>query len=193
MNCKRAKENISLFIDGQLEPAGQARLNEHLEICPDCSSYLDDLKAGLAVLHGEGMEDPPENFEWNLRRKIQLAMTQRESFPLEDRSDRRDLWRFGLSAAAALLIMLSGGTLWYQSQFSGQSPGLTGTGLQVSGEEDTGRVGRPGWVDPLPGGAMPVTDRIGGAGGIPASEMGRDYGRPQHSGPADSLTAQDLN
>jgi len=191
MHCKRAKEHISLFIDGRLDPPEQARLNEHLERCPDCSSYLDDLKAGLAMLHGEGFDSPSGNFEWNLRRKIQMALAQREDDRLFDMRDRRDPWRFGLSAAAALLVVVSAGVFWYQSQFGFREPGASGGGMAAGSE--AARQGRPGWMDPAPGGMMPVTDRIGGPTGVPADRYSAESAAPRSASPADSITGSELD
>ncbi len=188
MNCKHAKEQISLFLDERLDPSGQSKLNEHLEGCGDCSAYLDDLKTGLAMLKDEGMESPSDNFEWNLRRKLQVAMAQRETIRYEESGDRRDIWRFGLSAAAALLVVVTGGTFWYQSQFGGGGPEYIGAESTAGSVENT-RQGRPGWVEPGQGSVMPVLDQNGG---LPqGNEI--DHERPQVASPADSLPGQDLD
>ncbi len=188
MNCKRAKEQISLFLDERLDPSGQSKLNGHLEGCSDCSAYLDDLKTGLAMLKEEAMESPSDNFEWNLRRKLQVAMAQRETVSFDERGARRDLWRFGLSAAAALLIVVTGGTFWYQSQFSSGGPEFQGAEA-TTGLDENARQGRPGWVEPAPGSVRPVLDH---SGGLPqGSEL--ENARPQSASPADSVTGQDTD
>jgi len=191
MHCKRAKEQISLFIDRRLDPERQSKLNEHLEGCSDCSRYLDDLRSGLAMLREEAMERTSESFEWNLRRKIQRAMAQRESLSFENRNGRGDLWRFGLSAAAALLVVVTGGALWYQSHISsGGRPGSMGLAT-FSGDADAVRQGRPGWIQPGPTAVMPVLDRSAG-GALPGTGISvHEQGRPQAASPADSITGQD--
>jgi hypothetical protein len=193
MNCKRAKEQISLFLDERLDPGSQSKLNEHLEGCSDCTNYLDDLKTGLAMLRDEAMESPSENFEWNLRRKIQLTMAQKETLRFEEHGDRRDLWRFGLSAAAALLIVVAGGTFWYQSQFdTGLQTEMT-TGNRTSSEENATVQGRPGWIESAPGGLRPVVDRTRSGSGRALADTDLDHGRPLTASPADSITGQDLD
>lgn len=191
MKCKRAKENISLFIDGRLDPRDQAQLNEHLERCPDCSTYLEDLRAGLAMLREEGLERPSENFEWNLRRKLQRALARRQESRLPETGGGRDFWRFGLSAAAALVLVLAGGWIWYQSQFGIPVPDEPAPrNLAGAGEA---RQGWPGWVDPGPGDLMPVTDRIGGPAGIPAAGYRAEPGPPRSASPADSVVGRDMD
>ncbi len=188
MNCKHAKEQISLFIDERLDPSGQSKLNEHLGRCDDCSAYLDDLKTGLAMLTDEGMDSPSDSFEWNLRRKLQVAMVQRETIRYDEGGDRRDIWRFGLSAAAALLVVVTGGTFWFQSQFGGGGPEFIGAEAATGAVENT-RQGRPGWVEPGHGTVMPVLDQNGS---LPlGGEINHE--RPQAASPADSVTGQDLD
>jgi hypothetical protein len=113
MTCKRAHLAISRFLDGELDPTGQSRLNRHLERCPECSAYLDDLRQGLSALKALPMEEPSANFEWNLRRKIQAAEAEHRVL---EKQRTVSFWpRFAVSAAAALLLSLGGASVWYAS------------------------------------------------------------------------------
>lgn len=113
MNCKRAQALISLFLDEQLTPADQTRLNRHLADCHDCAAYLRDLQAGLSALRAEPLAEPSVNFDWNLRRKLQQA--QLEGWRYAEPTEDARFWpRFLLSAAAALLLALGGGYTAYR-------------------------------------------------------------------------------
>ena len=111
MKCRNAREAISSYLDDRLDQAGQAELNRHMENCSECSSFLQDLQEGLAMLHEIPLEEPSPNFEWNLKRKLQTAMT--EERVLERYSRKSAFWpQFTASAAAALLIALGAAWLW---------------------------------------------------------------------------------
>lgn len=125
MTCKRAQALISLFLDEQLAPAEQPRLNRHLSTCSECAAYLRDLQAGLSALHAEPLAEPSINFDWNLRRKLQQA--QLEAWRYAEPDAGRDFWpRFLLSAAAALLLTVGGG---YTAYRLAQAPALPPTPL----------------------------------------------------------------
>ncbi|MCP4549031.1 MAG: zf-HC2 domain-containing protein [bacterium] len=117
MNCKNAKESICSYLDDLLTQQEQAELNLHLEDCADCSSYLEDLREGLDMLHELPLESPSENFEWNLKRKINEAVT--EQAVLAKHQKKSSFWpQFATSAAAALLIALCGAWFWYSGLMS---------------------------------------------------------------------------
>jgi len=184
MNCHKAKESISLFLDERLGPEQQARLNEHLEQCPDCAGYLEDLRQGLAMLREEGLEQPSENFEWNLKRKIQRAVAEQEVERRGSRIGAREWRRFAFSAAAALLVVVVGGGLWMGSLDGGSQ---ATSPLAAGGVAADGPQGRPGWIETGPSDLRPVADRTGG-GGAPSAPV---EGLHQAS-PADSLPDEEL-
>jgi anti-sigma factor RsiW len=184
MNCHKAKESISLFLDERLGPEEQARLNRHLEDCPDCTSYLEDLRQGLAMLRAEGLERPSDNFEWNLKRKIQRAVAEKEVDRRSARIGRREWGRFAFSAAAALLVVVVGGRIWLGSLDGASSV----TPMAESGSERTvdGPQGRPGWIETGPSDLRPVADRMGA--GAPDETAGEDL---RTASPADSLPSEE--
>lgn len=121
MNCKRAQELISIHLDAQLDPAGQSRLNGHLEDCPECTRYLADLQEGLAILRELPLSEPSANFDWNLRLKLQQA--QNEPWRHREEPANHGYWpRFVMSAAAALLLTLGGGYAAYNLLQAPTSP-----------------------------------------------------------------------
>ncbi len=148
MNCKRAHELISLHLDEQLDPAGQGRLNGHLESCDECTTYLDDLREGLEALRGIEMKEPSANFDWNLRRKLQQA--QHEPWRFQEAETGRAFWpRFTLAAAAALLLTLGGAYGVYQMMLSPSPPQLS----PRNGSQAAGSLDIPALPQPYPGAA----------------------------------------
>ena len=184
MNCHKAKESISLYLDERLGPEEQARLNEHLGQCPDCAAYLEDLRQGLAMLREEGLDRPSENFEWNLKRKIQRAVAEQEVERRGSRIGAREWRRFAFSAAAALLVAVVGGQLWLGS-LDGGSPAVAP--LAENGIATDLPQGRPGWIETGPSDLRPVADRLGGGGNAPAPAE-----ELHQASPADSLPDEEL-
>lgn len=101
MTCEQALELISAKLDGELSPAEQTALREHLERCPDCrrvETELEQAEAGLCGIQ----EEPPDTLAPSVMKKI-----HRER---EKRAERRS---FVLSVAvlgsiAAIFAVLSG-------------------------------------------------------------------------------------
>ncbi len=147
MNCKRAQEAISRFLDEQLEPTAQSDLNRHLENCDECSTYLEDLREGLTALRNLPLVEPSPNFEWNLKRRMQDTIAE-ERVLERHRSPNRFWSPFAISAAAALLLTLGSASVWY-ANFDQPSP------LQMQTEEHrSGGSGLDAWTRPVPGGGL---------------------------------------
>lgn len=85
-------EELSAFIDNELDAADQARVAEHVAGCPDCQARLDGLRQTAHAIRGLPMETPPRTF----------------TIPAQ----RRQAWRWapvgwiGSGAVALLLIVI---------------------------------------------------------------------------------------
>jgi putative zinc finger protein len=55
-------EDLSSFIDNELDPAAQARVAEHVAGCRDCQARLDGLRQTAHAVRGLPMETPPRSF-----------------------------------------------------------------------------------------------------------------------------------
>src|SRR2546425_8270282 len=55
-------EELSAFIDDELDEAGQARVAEHVAGCRDCQARLDGLRQTAHAVRGLPMESPPRSF-----------------------------------------------------------------------------------------------------------------------------------
>jgi len=111
----RWTDRLSDYLDGGLEPDERAALERHLEDCPSCPRVLEELRsvvAGAGALMDRDPEtdlwpaiaarlsDRPDASFWGVIRGG-VTSTRRLSFSLPQ-----------LAAAAALLIVLSGGGVW---------------------------------------------------------------------------------
>ena len=104
-------ERLSEFVDGGLAPREQAEIETHLEACDDCREVVDDLR--LLVARASALEDlepaadlwpgiahrleerPARWFGWTRTWGSRVAFTVPQ-----------------LAAAAAVLVFLSGGSVW---------------------------------------------------------------------------------
>ncbi len=55
-------EELSAFIDDELDAAAHARVAEHVAGCPDCQARLDGLRQTAHAIRGLPMETPPRTF-----------------------------------------------------------------------------------------------------------------------------------
>ena len=127
MNCEKARKWISLEMDGELSPRHAARLQAHLDRCPDCFKVRE---AWASV--GARMRDrripvakSPEAAWADVRRAIRSDQ--------EERFEAEETWVIGAPlrwAAAALLIMILGSGVFLSLQKGGVGVARAG-GTQV--------------------------------------------------------------
>jgi len=64
MACKELVEQITGYIEGTMDPADRERLESHLERCPSCVSFVDQMRRTLRVVVATGVEQiEPERKE----------------------------------------------------------------------------------------------------------------------------------
>jgi hypothetical protein len=60
MQCRRVEENLSAYIDNQLDTEDRIHIEEHLRTCQKCSLSLEELKKTIACVQKlEDVEPPP--------------------------------------------------------------------------------------------------------------------------------------
>ena len=106
MDCKKAKNLMSAYVDGMLESAEKSAFEAHIHTCKDCERELDLLKSTLNLL-ADAKYSAPENFTYEVREKLKSAVPEK----------RRTFARFGkFSACAAAFVILAaaaiGNPLW---------------------------------------------------------------------------------
>jgi anti-sigma factor RsiW len=48
--CQEVVELVTAYLDGALPPARHAHVQAHLDACPHCSAYLDQIRTTIAEL-----------------------------------------------------------------------------------------------------------------------------------------------
>ena len=112
MRCSYAKKLISEYIDGDLDPGREARLDDHLSQCPDCRKVLKDLRT--IVSDAQELEElsPPDK-TWQ---KIESRMEAKRPLVTFPASPVRKWYalpsfRFALAAAAMVLLIVGALTI----------------------------------------------------------------------------------
>jgi predicted anti-sigma-YlaC factor YlaD len=59
-HCARARESVSAQLDGELADQDLDRLEAHLLICPECSTWADQVRDATAHLRAATLEEPFE-------------------------------------------------------------------------------------------------------------------------------------
>ncbi|MDZ7860032.1 MAG: zf-HC2 domain-containing protein [Candidatus Krumholzibacteriota bacterium] len=147
MRCSKAREYYFKNRDDLLNEAERMKLQEHLAECSACLRFEKEMNAGLGLLDQLSEPEAPDNFEWNVRRKI--ARRKADIMRKQSRFNENSRWslKFFAGAAAMIVIMLLGA--WY---FLGDWQEDLGASLHVSGAnenygipsvsaEDNGSVG----------------------------------------------------
>lgn len=129
MTCDKINELINLFVDGELDSAGQDEMFAHLSDCADCRSFLQGLVQIRDIMHREQVAFPEET-----DRAVLESAGSRRTAPVAG------LWRgsinlpFPVAAAAALLVVVIG--MWLSGVF-----GDRGQGRQVQASADLAAAG----------------------------------------------------
>jgi anti-sigma factor RsiW len=50
MTCRELVELVTDYLEGVLAPAERARFDEHLEACPYCVTYVEQMRTTVATL-----------------------------------------------------------------------------------------------------------------------------------------------
>lgn len=108
MNCDEARNQLSPFLDGQLNPKESATLSKHIDQCAECSRELSDY-AALSSLAAQSTMDPPAHL-WNriqedveIPEHITEAQREQGFWAHRPRLSRRIL--IGLTAAIAVGVI----------------------------------------------------------------------------------------
>jgi len=70
ISCRAVRKLVSSFIDGELEPELQARLEDHLQKCHHCKALVDGTR-NVVVLFADGRPfEFPSGFTERLRKNL---------------------------------------------------------------------------------------------------------------------------
>lgn len=99
MNCDDIKENITLYIDNELEADEMILIKNHIEHCDSCKKEYEEYKKLIDILHNLTDEEPPKGYCKRLHEKLLKTKLQEKS------SFRFKLMKYGSIAAAFVLVI----------------------------------------------------------------------------------------
>jgi len=115
MNCQKCSQNMSAYLDGELDTQASGRTEAHLSSCDACSAELQSLRESARFIEANTAEPrlSPETWVKIHERisapEIRVAKPQWSEFFFGQRR-----WLMGATAAAALLISVGIGSLLIQ-------------------------------------------------------------------------------
>jgi len=124
-------DKLSDYLDGELDAAEQAELEEHLSSCAECSAVLERLRQ--VVDRAQSLEDePPANDLWSgIAERIGGAPAVNDLAEHRQRRLRDRRFSFSLpqlAAASIALLVLSAGSAWMVSRAGGPAADTTAVG-----------------------------------------------------------------
>jgi hypothetical protein len=94
VNCEHVWREVSNYLDGEVEPALRAAIDEHIHGCTRCAAVLDGTRNVIQLYGDERMLEVPLGYSQRLHRRLD------ENMP----STRRSFAGWMVAAAAACLI-----------------------------------------------------------------------------------------
>lgn len=119
----RFDDQLSPYLDGELDDLSRARLETHLAECFDCTRTLAELRAIVAAAPGYLGREPARNLWKDIEQRLEEAEVvpidaSRPAFPP---SRRRFSWR-ELIAASIVMAAVGGGSVWFAVSRGGTEP-----------------------------------------------------------------------
>lgn len=111
MRCSKARKYYFRDRDELLGEAEKMRLEKHLSECDACLRFKEEMDGCLELLADADEPELPENFEWNVKRRI--AQERTKIFRQKYSAGEYRNWGLKFSAAAAVVIVAVLAGAWY--------------------------------------------------------------------------------
>jgi len=105
MSCKKHREQIILYLYGELTEADQHELEQHVQNCPACARDLEYTRSVFGVLDDAGQEDVPEAGWERCWSRINTGI--QSPTPAPSPKPRGHLFPRWVPAAAAVLVIFA--------------------------------------------------------------------------------------
>lgn len=117
MNCNEVRDNLSLYIDDELNDEEKRMMDEHLKSCPDCDKELMEYRNVIQLLNELPDEEPPLGYCKRLHEKLLNASSElpelKEETEIQNikdipkRQSNKFRWvKYGSLAAAFVLVFV---------------------------------------------------------------------------------------
>jgi anti-sigma factor RsiW len=79
LSCREILENLSAYIDQELDPSLCDEIEEHMRDCNPCVAFLNTLKKTVVLYKYSGQEDPlPDEVHIDLHRFLREQCLRKE-------------------------------------------------------------------------------------------------------------------
>lgn len=99
-------EDLSAYLDGELDEARRAQITLHLEACPACRATLEAYTLDSARLRATKEDVLAESFVYTVRARVRSGSDEQVSWVPAERSARR------LVLALAVVVVIVTGAFW---------------------------------------------------------------------------------
>jgi len=96
VRCAEVWQEVSNYLDGELDPAMRAAMEEHFRGCKHCTAVLDGARNVIQLYGDERMLEVPVGFSQRLHRRLEKGMPRRNRSAFG--------WMLALGFAALLLL-----------------------------------------------------------------------------------------
>lgn len=101
MDCRQCADDLTAFMDGELDSTRAGEINAHLEECPYCAGEYQSLKASASFVEANAIPLVPKAESWHmLHTRLSLPEEEQSQYSLLE-----FLGRFRVLSAATLLAM----------------------------------------------------------------------------------------
>jgi len=76
MKCKTVNSKLIFFLEKELKPAEMQAVQEHLDSCPDCALFAEEMKKTLSILETDKVDDVNPFFYTRVKAKLENPETQ---------------------------------------------------------------------------------------------------------------------
>ena len=83
IDCKHVWDQISAYIEGDLDPALRAEIDKHLETCEICSAVLDSTRNVVVLMADDRVFELPAGFSQRLHLRLEEELTSSPPEPPE--------------------------------------------------------------------------------------------------------------
>lgn len=144
MKCRNAKKLVFEFLDGLSDEKVRLELEQHLSECGECEKLASQLTRSMDLLHRAPLETPSENFNWQVRLKL-----NKDRNAIQERAASQGSWlrgwnlRFAASGAAAFAVIVAAGVIAYNAGMNpleGVAPAGTAQIVAAPAEKNEGMI-----------------------------------------------------
>lgn len=103
VRCAEVWQEISNYLDGEVDPGMRAAMEEHFRGCKHCTAVLDGARNVVQLYGDERMLEVPAGFSQRLHRKLEAGMPRRKGSVFG--------WMMALGFAALFLLTFEVGNV----------------------------------------------------------------------------------